>query len=298
MSLRVIQGGVAANAAPGLIDYIWLDQEGNLRAKKRAIPIYKGSAADAEQSIPEVKPWKDILGTGESARHIHLSPCHYLPDPLRPQPSFLVLCETRELKGEETSFNYRAKVRKLLEHPKIAPLESWWGFVQWYGFEREGVAKNQPDPFFERDAFMVAERHLGACLDAGLMIQSAKFDDPGSNIWNFKVGFREFPESLDPDQPSALVATDHLIIARYLMEKIAREFGLRVTWHQFQGRLSTTRTRMIRAEGCKEIKKKVAYMVPHISVTRGAEYLTFDPPVRKGDPCYIVADILERLTWE
>lgn len=283
MTLRVIQGGEAAGAALGLVDYVWLDSFSTIHIKKRAIPIYKGTGAE---QVPEIKPW---VGT-VAGSYVALSPCHYLPDPLRPQPSFLALCEVRDSNGVPTNYNYRAKLREILEVEKDR-LGVFWGFVQEYNL----VHPDEKE--CEKDAFLVAERHLGACLDAGLMLHSAQFE-LATHPWQFKVGFRDLPETLDTDPPSALVVADHLILARYLLLKIAREFGLHVQFTGFHLRLSTQDTRTRRIPACEELAKRFETYgaVMGASASRGVEFIKFRSA--EHDPFLLAYNILTTLISE
>lgn len=214
-SLRVIKGGEAVGI--GLADYFWLNPDG-LQAKRKSILIGKSDKPD--EFIPILDRWSYVNEEGET---IFLAPCHYLPDPLRPQPSYLCLCEVRDAADECVADNHRKNLRDALEGRRRSELV-WWGFEQSYA-----LTETIENRAFDQRRFLVAERHVGACLDAGLLFHSAFFD-LSYETWEFKVGVRRFPQDFDPYPPSALVVCDHLLIARYLMEKSAAEHGLQVEW--------------------------------------------------------------------
>lgn len=206
MSLRLIKGGPSTPPQNlGLADYVWIDNSGELQAKSRVIPV--GVDAVGEP-VPIIERWTAHDGEGI----ILLSPCHYLPDPLRPQPSFITLCEVRDV--EDRPSNPRSVLRQDLGRDASV----WWGFRQEYQLRRTEPDKIEPATW--REHYAVAERHLGACLDAGLMVHSADLE-----AGTFKVGPRGMPQSVD-ESPTALVVADHLWIARYLLKKVAREQGL------------------------------------------------------------------------
>jgi len=207
MSLRLIHGGPdTPTQAIGLADYVWVSPGGILKAKTRVIPV----GVDANKDfVPVIERWTAHTEEGI----IILSPCHYLPDPLRPQPSFITLCEVRDRDDNCPHTNYRSALRDLLGRDDPV----WWGFRQGFGL----LSLDPAGPPRAKDVLMVIERHIGACMDAGLMIHSA--DLHGSN---FKVGYRGMPSTVDPDAATALVVADHLWIARYLLIKVAREYGL------------------------------------------------------------------------
>lgn len=213
MGLRVISGG--GEVRLGMAEYIWVAPDAKVRFKSRTIQVATDPNGDP---VPIPENWS----VREGAEFV-LVPCHYLADPLRPQPSFLVLCEVRDLSDRIAHFNRRAELRDLVAHDQW---DTWWGFTQPYslGFNEAGSSL-----VLERAHYQVAERHFGACMDAGLMISSASWDRPLGReglVWEFKVGPRRLPQSIDPDAPNALVIADHLWIARQLLVRVAREYGL------------------------------------------------------------------------
>lgn len=229
-TLQVIKGGEALGM--GLADYIWVDEDGDICFKKRVILIGKNGKGEPEPMVNERWTYNEGCDQedcyDEECEHPEttriLSPSFYLPDPLRPQPSYIVLCEVRDDKDKCPDWNHRRVLRDGLEARGHLSKLVWFGFEQDY---------NMYKPYGEEgDAgttFMVSERHLGACLDSGLLIHSS---------WNallakqpeFKVGYRAFPQDMDPDPPSALTVADHLIVARYLMEKIGSSKGHYPVW--------------------------------------------------------------------
>lgn len=218
MTLRAIQGGAQAIKGMGLADYIWLDGAGNIHVKKKA--IYITYEAGGRAVVPIFEPWVATvtLPDGGSERLL-LNPAHYLPDPLRGEDNYVCLCEVRTLDNENHPTNTRAVCRQVVESTKD-PHGTWWGFRQGYRFT------SKP----RKEHFIAAERHLCACMDAGLFLHSGQVDAP-SGTWNFKVGPRAFPDEIDKLPPSAATVPDNLIFGRYFLEKIAREngFGLEYT---------------------------------------------------------------------
>jgi len=236
--LQVVQGGEVMGM--GLADYVWFDGD-DLNFKKKSILIGKNGKGEP---IPLVDRWtfshtnhEDDCEQGwacecSEVRHI-LVPCFYLPDPTRPQPNYIVLCEVRDEHDECIEENWRAKLRQALELRGPNHKLVWFGFEQDYTLvdadESEGSAGQK---------FEAAERHIGACFDAGLLFHSA-WNPLGADCWDFKVGYRGFPQDLDPDPPSALVVADHAAVARYLMEKIGGSKGLIPQWDDLTPFVST-----------------------------------------------------------
>jgi len=230
--LQVIRGGEVLGM--GIADYIWLDDDGDLSWKKKTILITKD---DLGAKTPVLDRWSFF--DDDSGKTSIVVPCHFLPDPTRPQPNFIVLCEVRDDQDIPVDTEYRAKLRK-----KIAALGSQ-GTLAWFGFEQDYTVEDsgsKDEPNFEQRKMAVAERHFGACFDAGLMLHSM-CGYPGCSPWDFKVGVRDFPQDIDPDPPNALVVADHLIIARYLMHKIAGDSGLYPEWQGIRPFISTAALR-------------------------------------------------------
>ncbi len=235
--LQVIKGGEAMGM--GLADFIWLDEDGDLCVKKRSILIGKDERGDP---APIVDRWSI-----NSAVHgnLILVPCNYLPDPTRPEPSYIVLCEVRGEDDVCKDWNHRAKLRDAMDDRGKQANLVWFGFEQKYELDEQGDSEND---VFEARRFLTAERHIGACFDAGILFHSAWNDPAASDGWDFKVGVRGFPQDLDPDPPNALVVSDHLIIARYLMEKVAAGKGLAPDWDSVDIQVSTAALREPGAE--------------------------------------------------
>lgn len=236
--LQVLKGGGGEALGMGLADYIWVTDEGGICCKKKTILVSKDEKGDP---VPLIQRWsfsqcacptEDGAGcfTPEGMACPHpktmiLSPAFYLPDPTRPQPCYIVLCEVRDEKDEARG--WRSRLRKAQRTRGSSAKLVWFGFEQDYTLEPLNSAGGSSD-LAERK-FLTSERHIGACFDAGLMLHSA-WNQPSSPSWEFKVGVRNFPQDHDPDPPSALVVADHLVIAQYLMEKIGAEKGLSPSW--------------------------------------------------------------------
>jgi hypothetical protein len=231
--LQVIKGGGGEAMGMGLADYIWVGDDGGIYFKKKTILVGKDEKGDP---VPLIQRWGlsgcgclgDCTAPGSAPcpnpQEKILSPCFYLPDPTRPQPCYIVLCEIRD--ATDQAQGWRSKLRKAQKARGPSAKLVWFGFEQDYSLESGG--EDSPD-LAERQ-FLTSERHIGACFDAGLLLHSA-WNMPGcSESWDFKVGVRGFPHDLDPDPPSALVVADHLVIAQYLMEKVGAEKGLFTRW--------------------------------------------------------------------
>jgi len=260
-NLRVVKGGEALGM--GLADYIWVNEKGTTTFKKKTILIAKDAKGDP---VPLIDRWTsarcacdvDHQEFSEQCTQpvtVLLAPCFYLPDPTRPQPNYLVLCETRDQHDKAEVGNYRSLLRKALRQrgPKSKLI--------WFGFEQDYILADTGDDTHNNPSgreFLTAERHFGACFDAGLLIHSMWNDILArTGTWEFKVGFRRFPQDLDPDPPSALTVCDHLVVAQYLMEKIGAEKGLAPEWRNLNAFVSTPELREAGRNNLAELDKLV-----------------------------------------
>jgi glutamine synthetase len=160
-----------------------------------------------------------------------LDPVFTCPDPIRGGDHILVLCEVYNADGTPHASNNRAPLREAVE--RYGHEEPWFGIEQEYtmfkgsrplGWPEGGYPAPQgpfycgvgADEVFGRD---IAEKHMDACLDAGLKIYGINAEVmPGQ--WEFQVG-----------TTGALEVSDHLHIARYLLFRIGEDFGVSMTLH-------------------------------------------------------------------
>ncbi len=151
------------------------------------------------------------------------------PDPIRGGDDVLVLCEVLLTDMTAHPTNTRAKTAAIAE--KYASDETWYGIEQEYTFFKDGRPLGFPvggypepqgfyycgvgaDEVFGRE---VVEAHLEACIEAGIEISGINAEVmPGQ--WEFQVG------PLGPVEVG-----DHLWMARWLLYRIAEEFGISAT---------------------------------------------------------------------
>jgi len=218
--LRVIEGGGARPLDMGIASYIWISREGEICSRSKVISLAQTPEGDKVPMLDrwkmidqvEVKPdpqnpladWQERHEPKLMSRTFILSPCYYVPDPLRPQPSFLVLCEVRDLDDNPADWNSRALVRK---HEEGAALLPWWGIRQ--RFPKVDTIKT---------GIEMKERFLLACIDAGIRIHSLDYNF----YW---VGPRNISDAIDMEEPSSLVIADHLILARAIFDRLMVEQG-------------------------------------------------------------------------
>lgn len=222
----------------GQAEYIWLDgakPTQKLRSKTRIVSLPKEDSV----SISIFPQWSfDGSSTYQAFgddSDLLLEPVNFVPDPIRGEGNFLVMCEVLNPDGTPHYTNQRAKLREIMEAAETASEDPWIGFEQEYtlmkgsaplGFPETGFPAPQgpyycsigSDVAFGRS---VIEAHTKACLDAGLMIYGINAEVlPGQ--WEFQIGYRGLEgESADP-----LNVSDHLWIARWLLYRISEDYGV------------------------------------------------------------------------
>ena len=153
-------------------------------------------------------------------------------DPFRRGDNILVLSECYNSDGTPNKFNYRHECAKLMEKHKEH--DPWFGLEQEYTlFDTMGRPYGWPTggfpgpqgPYYcgvgtgkvyARD---IVEAHYKACLYTGVKISGINAEVMPSQ-WEFQVG---------PCQ--GIEMGDHLWMARYLLERIAEEFGVKISLH-------------------------------------------------------------------
>ncbi len=221
-------------------EYIWLDGTkpvSQLRSKTRYINSRKG-----DLSLSDFPEWSfDGSSTGQatgSDSDCLLLPASFSPDPIRGEGNYLVLCEVLRPDGSAHETNTRSKLRAVLD-AGAGSEEPWIGYEQEYtlfdgarplGFPAHGFPAPQgpyycsigADRAFGR---AIAERHAVLCEQAGLVFYGLNAEVmPGQ--WEFQIGYRGGVN----DDPSALNVADHLWIARWLLQRVAEEAGVCVSF--------------------------------------------------------------------
>ncbi|KAE8736783.1 hypothetical protein FOCC_FOCC017762 [Frankliniella occidentalis] len=211
-----------------LATYVWIDGTGeNLRAKSRTLDFIPKAVSD----LPE---WNyDGSSTYQSEgsnSDTYLRPVAMYRDPFRGGENKLVLCDTYKYNKKPTETNRRAACAAAMEAAKE--------HVPWFGIEQEytlldmdgrpfGWPKNGfPGPqgpyycgvgankVYARD---IVEAHYRACLYAGINISGENAEVMPSQ-WEFQVGPCE-----------GISAGDELWMARFLLHRVAEEYGIVVT---------------------------------------------------------------------
>jgi glutamine synthetase len=201
---------------------------------------------DGTTPAPQIRGKTKILSMGEappiwgfdgsstnqaegSASDCVLNPVFVCPDPIRGGDHKIVLCEV--LLPDMTPHPSNTRAACVATAEKFANHQSLFGIEQEYtffvgqtplGWPEEGYPGPQgpyycavgPDNVYGRD---IVEAHLDACLHAGLRIGGVNAEVMPAQ-WEYQIG------------PIGTVeVSDELWVARWLLERIAEDFGVRVS---------------------------------------------------------------------
>jgi len=208
-------------------EYIWIGGKGEIRSKTRIVTHnYLGIGIFPEWNY-------DASSTGQADSNGNtegiLKPVSFYKNSLRKINNFnnfLVLCETYDINGLPLKTNTRHDALEIF-NSKINE-EPWYGLEQEYfiqmknEFPLEAYIANVFEHYcgLARDNIerRIAERHMELCLEAGLTISGIN-SEVALKQWEFQIGPCE-----------GIEAADQLIIARYLLERVAEEFNANVTF--------------------------------------------------------------------
>ncbi|KAH8158996.1 hypothetical protein CIB48_g9254 [Xylaria polymorpha] len=161
---------------------------------------------------------------------VYLRPVAVFPDPMRGVPNILVLSECWNADGTPNKFNHRHECAKLME--AHAEHEPWFGLEQEYtlfdmedrpyGWPKNGYPAPQGPYYCGVGAGRVmcrdvVDAHYKACLYAGVKISGTNAEVMPAQ-WEFQVGPCE-----------GIEMGDHLWIARFLLHRVAEEFGAKIS---------------------------------------------------------------------
>jgi glutamine synthetase len=221
-----------------IAEYIWLDNNKKFRSKTK---IIKHTASDYS-SVPKFTDWDyDGSSTGQAdgkKSEITLRPIFVCDNPLLNTTgnhilySKLVLCETYNHDGTSMDSNTRHFATKIFDScPDQKP---------WFGLEQEYFIfdKHIETPYHISDNSLfgnttehycgtgqqieyrsLAEEHMLACTKAGITISGINAE-VSKNQWEFQIGPTE-----------GIRASDELLVARFLLERIAEKYGKTISYH-------------------------------------------------------------------
>ncbi|CAG8613591.1 7989_t:CDS:2 [Ambispora leptoticha] len=210
-------------------EYIWIDGDGGIRGKTTTLDKYP-------EDVSELKEWNyDGSSTNQAPgdnSDVLLRPAAFFKDPFRGGNNIIVLNECWNNDGTPNRTNYRHSCAKVMD--TFAEAIPWFGIEQEYTlFDTDGQVLGWPKggfpgpqgPYycsvgasnaFGRD---IVEAHYRACLYAGIKISGVNAEVmPGQ--WEFQVG-----------PCVGIEMGDHLWVSRYLLHRVAEDFGVVVSFH-------------------------------------------------------------------
>lgn len=211
-----------------LCEYLWIDGTGEgIRSKCRTLEF--------EPKVPSDCPMWNYDGSSTyqaegSNSDMYLLPVALFKDPFRCGLNKLVLCEVLKYNKKPAESNKRHTCAETMVKAKDA--HPWFGIEQEYtltdvdghpyGWPKSGFPAPQgpyycgvgANKVYGRD---IVEAHYRACLYAGVNIAGANAEVMPAQ-WEFQVGPSE-----------GIDMGDHLWVARYLLHRVAEDFGVVVT---------------------------------------------------------------------
>ena len=213
-------------------EYIWIDgyePTANLRSKTKVLD-------GAVSSVSELPTWgfdgSSTLQADGGDSDCLLKPVWMCPDPIRGGENILVMNEVCLPDGSPHRSNSRAALVEIAE--KFKEHKPWFGIEQEYtlmdgkqpaGWPEEGFPERPQGPYYcsvgseDVAARSMVEDHLDLCLEAGLEVSGINAEVMLGQ-WEYQVG--PLP---------ALEVGDQLWVARWLLERVGEEYGLRVELH-------------------------------------------------------------------
>lgn len=208
------------------VEYIWIDNNNNVRSKSRTI-------SNEIKSVRNVPVWNyDGSSTGqangEKITEVMLKPCAIYNCPFRKGNNKLVICDTYTIDWKPLSTNTRHNAKLLFDKDRSS--EPWFGIEQEYflfdrktnkpvGFPEVGFPERQgqyycgvgAENIFGRN---IAEEHYDACLYAGLKIAGINAEvAPGQ--WEYQIG-----------PCIGIESGDQMWVSRYILHRIAEKYNI------------------------------------------------------------------------
>jgi len=210
--------------------YVWIDGTGQgMRCKTKTLEKVPEKAED-------LPIWNfDGSSTGQaegSNSDIYLHPVFMVPDPFRKGNNKIVLCETYTHDHKPAYRNNRNACKEAMSDEKVQESHPWFGLEQEYtlldmdgyplGWPKAGFPGPQGPYYCSVGAGRVfgrevMEAHYKCCMYAGLKISGENAEVMPAQ-WEFQIGPCE-----------GIDMGDHLWMARYFLERVAEDFGIKVS---------------------------------------------------------------------
>ena len=215
-----------------VLEYIWIGGNNEYRSKFRYITRIN----ICDQDLLEKLVWNyDGSSTGQATTlesEVILKPIRVFKNPIydfENKISFIVICETMQQNGEPTKTNHRKIANDIFNADIDA--DPWFGLEQEYfiidpktelplGYDASKTQGQFYCSIGAENSFgrTITEEHFRACIECAINISGMNAEAaPGQ--WEFQIGPSE-----------GIEAGDHLMIARYLLIKIAEKHSMKISF--------------------------------------------------------------------
>ena len=217
-----------------IAEYIWLDAKKKFRSKTKIIPV----SLNEHFIAPTFPDWDyDGSSTGQAEgkkSEIILCPVYVCNNPLintvenNVLYSKLVLCETYHPGGVPTKSNTRYDCKR--DYDICSDQKPLFGLEQEYFIFDKRIETTPHHLLFyettehycgtgqEIEYRKIAQEHMLACIKANITISGINAE-VSKNQWEFQIGPSE-----------GLKASDELLVARFLLERIAEKYNLTISY--------------------------------------------------------------------
>jgi glutamine synthetase len=217
-----------------IVEYVWIGGNGDdLRSKCKTI---KGDITRVEQLSEWNYDGSSTCQATTENSEVLMRPVALFNDPFRKNGNKIALCDTYHIDGTPTNTNFRAFAKKIFDKG-VEEHDPWFGIEQEYvvmnligtglswpvGWPEGNFPQCQGQYYcstgsgnnFARE---LMNAHYKACLYAGVAIYGTNAEVmPGQ--WEFQVG-----------NSKGIDIGDHLWMARYILERVAEYFYVRITF--------------------------------------------------------------------
>lgn len=237
------------------LEYVWLDgnQPQQLRSKTKVVDVEKSGGFMGTEKTWDLPKWsfdgsstkQAKAGKGENTDCI-LKPVFFCDDPFRGGNHKLVFCEVFNPDGTIHPTNKRGELREFMKENKMVDSKNNLEKSNWFGWEQEYTLTTKPDfkegeglplgfrpneePRPQGDYYCgvgadnitgrrIVEQHLEKCVEAGLDISGINAEVMLGQ-WEYQIG-----------PVTSLEGSDQLWISRYILQRVAEENGVKVSFH-------------------------------------------------------------------
>lgn len=213
-----------------ILEYVWVGGKNEIRSKTKIIPCFLNFL------LENMPLWNyDGSSTWQAGSdgdtEIVLVPCAIFKNPLRiidNCASYIVLCDTYNNIPEPLPTNHRYEADQLFN--KYKEKECWFGLEQEFFIEfNKDTSESVNSQNYEGYHYcgtgeinkerLIVEKHLEMCIKADIKIAGINAE-VSNKQWEFQIG------------PSiGIEAGDHLIVARFLLDRVAEMYNARINYH-------------------------------------------------------------------